>query len=161
MNQKFISSAVIVFFLFNVAACSTQKAFVKYEEFKSEMPVKTSDFKGEKLGAVKGEEGGAIWDNCDAKAKGSVREMIANAKKMGANAVGDVIWTASGTSEAACKKGWGYFVLWPFVLTPLFMSTEVTGQAYKVKSARAGLHLIPDTSEARETLVELLVAQAN
>ena len=139
---------------FALSACSTHRAMLEYSEFK-EMPLKGGSLTGEELGHVSGEDGGAIWDNCTEKAKGSVRELIANAQQKGATAIGNIRWSASENSNPTCKKSWGYFILTPFILTPLFMSTHVTGQAYKT-TGRAGVYDIPSSIEEREALVTYL-----
>jgi hypothetical protein len=79
--------------------------------------------------------------------------MIFNAKKLGANAIGDITWYASGNSTPTCKKGWGYFVIWPFILTPLFMSTKVMGKAYKVAGTKHGLLMLPNNAVETEAFV--------
>jgi hypothetical protein len=154
--MKKISSLLIVLG-FCISACSTHPAFFEYSEFK-DMTVKGGAVNGQELGAVSGEDGGAIWDNCTEKARGSVREMIHNAKSKGATAIGDVKWDASNNSTPTCKKSWGYFVLWPFVLTPLFMSTHVTGQAYKTGGKSAGIYDLPKTKEGEEALVTYITS---
>ncbi len=126
--KSFVS--ILIILSFAMSACSTQRAYFEYSEFK-EMPLKTEALTGSNLGMVRGEDGGAIWDNCTEKARGSVRELISMAKAKGATAIGEIKWSATNDSVPACKKGWGYLVIWPFVLTPLFMSTQVTGIAYK------------------------------
>lgn len=138
--------------------CSTQYANIKMDKEVDGVMMSNDSIKGESLGPVKGEHGGAIWDKCDEKASDSVRELARAAKAKGANAVGDIKWTAKGTSEPSCKKGWGYFVLWPFVLTPLFMSTQVTGTAYKTGSAKHGLYMLPNTPAEEAAFIKTILA---
>ena len=155
--------AVLSIFSFILSACSTHQAYINYNEFKGDMPIKDGSWNSESLGQVRGEDGGAVWNNCTEKARGSVREMIAQAKMRGANAIGDVRWTASGTNTPTCKKGWGWVMLWPFLLTPLFMSTEVRGTAYKVsgKVSHNGLWNLPVTQEGEDDLINKILAQSN
>ncbi len=163
MKKHWICSVAVVAVIVNSIGCSTHRAFLAPEEFKGEMNVQNGSQPGEKIGPVKGEDGGAIWNNCTEKAKGSMHDLIAAAKGMGANAIGDLKWYATGTSQPGCKKGWGYLVIWPFILTPLFMSTEVEGIAYKTKGGKATglLHMLPNTAMEEEALVNLLVAQTS
>lgn len=143
-------------------ACSTHTAFINYKDFKSDMPIKAEAYKGQMLGQVAGEEGGAVWDNCTTKAQGSVRAMIANARAMGANAIGEVRWAANGSSTPTCKKSWGYCAMPIFLLTPLFLSTKVMGTAYKVTGkATADLFLLPENPAFDASLAADIVAQAN
>lgn len=139
-----------------VAGCSVHRAHVKYTSFKDEMPIKTASWNGDDLGSVEGEDGGAIWDDCSRKAKGSLRELISNAQALGANAIGNIRWDASNSSQPTCKKGWGYLLIPVFILTPLFMSTRVRGVAFKVNPKKAllpGFYLIPDSPDKQDKLV--------
>ena len=141
---------------FALTACQMVPAKVNYSDFK-QMPLKTESLNGEMVGDVSGEEGGAIWNDCTEKAKGSVEAMIDNAKAKGANAIGDIKWAANNTDKPTCKKGWGYFALWPFILTPLFMSTKVTGKAYKTSGAKHGLLMLPQTPEEKVAFINKIV----
>ncbi len=141
-------------------ACSTHRAHFKVSEFK-EMTLSNGSVSGQNLGAISGEDGGAIWNNCTEKARGSVTELIEEAKIKGANAIGNITWHASGNDQPSCKKGWGYLIIWPFILTPLFMSTRVDGVAYKTAGKlKTGMYPVPSTPEEQKRLVDQLVAQA-
>ena len=121
MKKTLTQMLVLVFALSQVVACSTHKARINYKDFKDRgVALKSGNFEGEDLGMISGEDGGAIWDNCHDKARGSVRDLIDQAEAKGANAIGNIKWDASETSEPRCKKSWGYFLLIPFILTPLF-----------------------------------------
>ena len=143
------------------SGCSTSTAFINYDNIdaNSGVKVKESAFSGASVGQVKGDQGGEIWSNCSEKATDSVREMMMKAKASGANAIGNLRWYATGTSTASCKKGWGYLVIWPFILTPLFMSTAVTGTIYKIngKVASSGVFMIPETSDEQAALARSIV----
>lgn len=143
--MKFASWLVLfTFILITTDGCSHNRANIKYSEFANEMSIKEGAQSGTNLGPIAGEEGGAIWADCSQKARGSVMDLIAEARKKGGNAIGDVKWPDNHT-EPTCKKGWGYVVFWPFLLTPLFMSTHVTGNAYKVAGGakKTGLFIVP------------------
>jgi hypothetical protein len=166
--KKILKSAVAIVVALQFVACSHHQAQISYDEFK-DMHVQAGPIAGaEDLGRVKGEHGGAIWDECTQKARDSVNRMIGAARAKGANAIGDVRWTDGNTSTPTCKKGWGYFVIWPFVLTPLFMSTEVTGEAYKTtaptkhskkgKEEKSGLYMLPTNPALDTQVVEKILA---
>jgi hypothetical protein len=159
--MKFVSWLNIIALSVVTVACSTHRAHLKVSEFK-EMPISNGPMSGQNLGRISGEDGGAIWNNCTEKARGSVVELIAEAQTKGANAIGDITWHATGNSEPGCKKGWGYLIIWPFILTPLFMSTKVEGTAYKTSGKlKTGMYPVPTTPEEEEQLVDQLVAQLN
>ncbi|MCJ8275478.1 MAG: hypothetical protein HRT44_03060 [Bdellovibrionales bacterium] len=154
--KKLINLMVV---LFAISACSTHKARINYNDFRdSGVAMKSGSWDGQDMGRISGEDGGAVWDNCTEKARGSVEELIDQAKDAGANAVGDIKWHASNSAEPRCKKGWGYTLLWPFLLTPLFMSTKVEGTAYKVKKVSKGMMMLPTTEEEKEAFITALVS---
>ncbi len=157
--KKTLSYLLVVAFF--ASACSTHRARIDYNDFSEEgVALKAGEFEGENLGMVEGEDGGAIWDNCTEKARGSVQELIYNAKAKGANAIGNIRWHASDSSEPRCKKGWGYFLIWPFILTPLFMSTAVEGDAFKATKLGENMYPLPTNQEEMDALVsELVVGQ--
>lgn len=155
MNKKMLNGVIAL--TFALAACSTHTANIQYSEFSDRMALKTDAVTGQDLGPVTGEHGGAIWDECTGKARDSVVRMIDAAKSKGANAIGNIKWHASGNSTPTCKKGWGYFALWPLVLTPLFMSTRVDGTAYKTdaaKAKKAGLLMLPTNQAELDAFVK-------
>ena len=160
MRKVVCLTAGLAMVMVQVSACSTQKGFVNYSDYKKEMPIKAGAWDGALVGNAKGSQGGAVWDDCKEKASDSVRELIANAKAMGGNAVGNVKWAANGTSEATCRKNWGFVLIWPFLLTPLFMSSEISGDVYKLKGGAksAGLYMLPNTVAEEAALVDQLVA---
>jgi len=98
---------------------------------KSDIPLDPGTLKGERKGFVTGESGGYIWSGCVARAELSLNELLDNAEAKGADAVGNVLWDATGTSEPGCKRKWLYLVFWPLSMTPMFMNTRVEGVAYK------------------------------
>jgi hypothetical protein len=157
--KKLFSSVIAL--SFTLAACSTHQANLQYSEFSDRMLLKPDAIAGQDLGPVTGEHGGAVWDECTEKARSSVTRMIEAAKAKGANAIGNIKWYASGNATPTCKKGWGYFVIWPFVLTPLFMSTRVDGTAYKTdaaKAKKAGLMMVPTNQAELEAFVDNVMA---
>jgi hypothetical protein len=144
---------------FQWAACSTSGARIDYRSIgeESKIEVNEGSVNGRSMGIAKGDEGGAIWADCTEKAQDSMKELLLQAKAAGANAVGDIKWHASGNSEPSCKRGWGYLIIWPFVLTPLFMSTAVEAHMYKAEGRRTGLIMIPQNPRDEEKLIKQLV----
>ncbi len=160
MKKTLTNVIVLLFALGQFAACSTHKARINYKDFRDQgVALKSGNLYGEELGVISGEDGGAIWNNCTEKARGSVEELVDQAKAKGANAIGNIKWAASGTSEPRCKKGWGYFLLWPFILTPLFMSTHVEGVAYKASKLGENMIPLPTNEEEKEAFITALVGQ--
>lgn len=143
--------------LFTLSACSTTKAHFGYNEFKGDMPISSGNQSGEELGAVEGSKGGFVWTSCDEQARDAVRELIANTRYKGGNAVGNVKWRADGTSAPTCKKSWGFVLVWPFLFTPLFASSHVDGTAYKTSKSAAykmGLMMLPENEREDEAFVD-------
>ena len=163
---------VVTLLVGSMAACSTSKALIKMDGMDPAVRIHNGAVSGQNLGMVKGDEGGAIWANCTEKAVESARFMIEEAKAKGANAIGDIKWHATEDATPSCKKGWGYLVIWPFILTPLFMSTAVEGTAYKVadsspaapgkkapaKKKSTGLYMIPEGVVELDALARSIVA---
>ncbi len=146
---------------FAIAACSTQPANVNYSEYSDRMILKGEAVSGTDLGMVQGGHGGAIWDNCDEHARNAVTRMIEAAKGKGANAIGNIKWRSSGNSTPTCKKQWGWFALWPFLLTPLFMEVNVEGTAFKTdgaKGKKAGLLMLPSNQAELDAFVKTVMA---
>lgn len=159
----FTKTLKIVFILILAAqwsGCSTSRALIKYDNLDSDVKASPNSFSGKVVGPVHGDEGGAVWTNCTEKATESVKVMLAQAKDMGANVVGDIKWRATGDGTPSCKKGWGYVLLWPFLLTPLFMSTAVDGTAYNVDGGvkkKTGFYVIPGDKLAQEELAKQII----
>lgn len=114
-----------------VSGCTTFKYDLDYKAQKAPVKISTGPGKGEDLGYVTDESGGYIWSNCQQRAQMSLDELYANAKAKGADSIGNIIWDSTGTSDPGCRRGWGYLILWPLALTPVFMNTRVEAVAYK------------------------------
>lgn len=157
--KNFSKLLLIAILSIQVSGCSTHKAYLKYESLSDNIQIKDESLSGKALGHVRGNEGGAIWDNCTKKAEDSVREMVAQAKKLGANAIGDIKWYASGNSNPTCKKGWGYLLIWPFILTPLFMSTAVDGTAYQIGHGKksSSIFSLPQNKQEEDELIQKIM----
>jgi hypothetical protein len=159
MFKRFVYLTISVVMAANVA-CSTQYANTKMDKELDGVVLSTNELKGENLGPIKGERGGAIWDSCEKHSGLSVVELVRAAKAKGANAVGNIRWTAKDSTDPSCKKGWGYLILPVFILTPLFMSTEVTGIAYKTSSGsnHKGFFMLPNSPEEEEAFIKKILA---
>lgn len=135
------------------SGCSYHRAHLDYARYDSPLPVASDRWPGERLGTVRGWEGGAIWDDCTEVSEGALWVLVQEARKLGANAIGDVRWFAEDPegpqADPACERRWGWFVLWPGLLTPAFMGAEVEAVAYRTGPHRSehpdGLWPLPRT----------------
>lgn len=149
---------ILVATSFLIGACTTHKAHFNYSDFKSEMPVTAGSQNGEEVGAVEGSQGGFVWTTCRDQARDAVRKLIANARAKGGNAIGNIKWRADGTSNPTCKRSWGFVLIWPFLLTPLFASSHVDATAYKKSIKKAWLFMLPMNETKQEALIEEIIA---
>lgn len=90
--------------------------------------------------------------------------LMDDARRMGGNAIGEIRWVPQNagktTDEPTCKKKWGWFLVWPVLVTPGFMSAKVEAVAYNVpdtSTAVAGLYRIPDDAVDRAALARRIV----
>lgn len=138
--------------------CSTHPTPLDYGEF-VEFDVRSSAPMGEPLGDVSGRHRGAAWESCGYVTRTAVWKMIADAKEMGATAIGDVRWRDGCGPGARCKRRWGYTVFFfPALLTGLFMDAEVSGVAYvgapPEEASTTPVYVIPKSETAVATLVD-------
>jgi hypothetical protein len=145
--------------------CSYHRAYVSYSEYQGDIQVASKGFEGQRLGPVSAGEGGAIWERCTDVARGSLWVLMEDARRMGGNALGDIRWVPQHpgrtTDQPTCKKKWGWFLVWPVLVTPGFMSARVEAVAYAVpdpRAAEAGLVVIPEDPAERATLAARLAA---
>jgi hypothetical protein len=146
------------------ASCSYHRAYISYTEFDEDVQVAAAGWDGRRLGPVSAHEGGAIWERCTDVAAGSMWILMEDTRAMGGNAIGEIRWLPKNpertTNLPTCKKKWGWFLVWPVLVTPGFMSARVEAVAYNVPdtgAARAGLYLIPENPKEREALARRLV----
>jgi hypothetical protein len=158
MSKKFLSAVIAL--SFTLSACSLHNAYLNYDDYKDRMIIKNEALTGQDLGPVKGDKGGAIWDDCATKARAAITQLIEAAAAKGANAVGNVKWytekSEPPSNTPVCRKSWGYFAFPVFVLTPLFMVTRVDGTAYKTdaaKAKKAGLLMLPTNKAELDAFV--------
>jgi hypothetical protein len=146
------------------ASCSYHRAYISYTEFDEDIQVAAAGWDGRRLGPVSAHEGGAIWERCTDVAAGSMWILMEDTRAMGGNAIGEIRWLPKNpertTNLPTCKKKWGWFLVWPVLVTPGFMSARVEAVAYNVPdtgAARADLYLIPENPKEREALARRLV----
>jgi hypothetical protein len=150
-----------------VVSCTYHRAHFNHADYAAEMPLSDQPWSGEEIGPVAANEAGAVWIDCTRAAKGTVWILIDETRRMGGNAIGDIRWIPKKEKKdlrvPSCRKAWGWVLLWPALLSPVFMSSRAEGIAYKVDESelpRAGLYLIPETDEGQMQLVERILADA-
>lgn len=149
------------------SACTYHRAYLDYEEHDRDVRTNPQGWDGERLGVVRASEGGAIWEPCTRVAEGSLWVLMEEARRLGGNAIGDFRWVPQHPRKSSerpmCRQRWGWFLVWPVLLTPAFQSAGVEAVAYRVAdpaAADAGLYLIPDFEVERMLLAERIVADA-
>ncbi len=162
MNHRAIgvAAAAVVFLL---PACSYHRAYVDYTDYTETVSIQQRSWDGELLGPIRAGEAGAIWEKCTDVARGSIWVLMDDARKMGGNAIGDVRWIPQNpkhtTGDPSCKKKWGWFLLWPALVTPAFQSARVDANAYRVTGSpqQSGLYVIPEDARQQAVLVERIL----
>lgn len=164
MNDR-LMGAVAIAALLLFPACSYHRAYVDHTEYEGKMPIQEKPWDGELLGPIRAGEAGAIWEKCTDIARGSVWVLMDDTRKMGGNAIGDVRWIPQNptrtTGDPSCKKKWGWFLLWPALVTPAFQSARVDANAYRVASERqqSGIYVIPEDAQQQALLVERILRE--
>jgi len=149
------------------AGCTYQRAYIDYSESGKDVRLTASGWEGQRLGPVSASQGGAIWASCTKVAEGSLWILMDNTRKMGGNAIGEIRWVPQDpkrtTSDPTCKQKWGWFLVWPVLVTPGFMSAKVEGVAYTIPDGaptRSGVYRIPDDAEGRKALSQRIVEES-
>ena len=162
--KRYLTLMVCVLLFWSAAGCSYNRAFISYNEYEDDVQVAAAGWDGRRLGTVSAGEGGAIWEKCTDVAEGSMWILMEDTRKMGGNAIGEIRWVPQNakrtTDEPTCKKKWGWFLVWPVLVTPGFMSARVEAVAYNVpdtSTREAGLYLIPEDPSDREALARRIV----
>ncbi len=143
--------------LFLVSGCSTHQTALNYKEIK-EFHVDRGEIQAVNLGRVEGRHRSPAWESCGYAARTALWKMISEAKKMGANAVGDLRWRDGRSPDARCKRRWGYFVFPLFYLTPAFMDAQIVATAYLVEDPDLALYSLPAEPGEEGALVERMLA---
>jgi hypothetical protein len=148
-------------------SCSSHRAHVRHADYADEMLLSAESLDGEVLGSVAANEAGALWNDCSKSVRGTLWHLMDRTEAMGGNAVGNIRWLPKSEKRATalptCKKGWGWVLVWPVVLTPVFMSSRAEATAYRIAEpgrAAAGLYVIPGTPAEREALIDRILADA-
>ncbi len=146
--------------------CTYHRAYFSYEDQGGDIATRAGSWDGVRLGVVTASEGGAVWKDCTAVAEGSVWVLMEKTRAMGGNAIGDFRWVprheAHSSETPMCRQRWGWFLIWPALLSPAFQSAGVEAVAYRVEdpaAAPAGLYLIPGTEEERMLLAERIAKE--
>ena len=152
---------VMVGLLVAVSACTYHRAYVSYDEQGSDVAMRAAGWDGERLGVVRASEGGAVWKDCTTVAEASIWILMEETRKLGGNAIGDFRWVPQHPKHSSevpmCRQRWGWFLIWPAVLSPAFQSAGVEAVAYRVDNpgqARAGVYPIPESETERRALAE-------
>lgn len=166
MSRTREAIAVAVVLLLS-SACTYHRAYLDYEPHNGDVRTSANGWDGERLGVVRASEGGAIWEPCTRVAEGSLWVLMEETRRLGGNAIGDFRWVPRHPKHSSdapmCQQRWGWFLIWPALLTPAFQSAGVEAVAYRVAdpgAAHAGLYLIPDSEAERLLLAESIVAEA-
>lgn len=149
-------------------SCTYHRAHINHSDYAAEMPISDTGWDGESLGPVAANEAGAFWNDCTKSVEGTLWILIDETKRMGGNAIGDIRWIPKKEKKGnltlpTCRKGWAWLLVWPVMVTPVFMSSRAEAVAYKVdetKLPRAGLYLIPETEAGQLKLVETILAES-
>jgi len=165
--KQYLTLAACVLLLGFAVGCSYNRAFISYNEYEDDVQVAAAGWDGRRLGTVSAGEGGAIWEKCTDVAEGSMWILMEDTRKMGGNAIGEIRWVPQNakrtTDEPTCKKKWGWFLVWPVLVTPGFMSARVEAVAYNVpdtSTTEAGLYVIPDDPSDRAALAKEIVSNS-
>ncbi len=164
--RRTIAGMLLVSMLALGPACSYHRAHINYSDYADQIPIREASWTGEKLGPVAANKAGAIWNSCTKAAEGSMWVLIDETRRMEGNAIGDIRWIPRKEKKdlrlPTCKKGWAWFLVWPVLLTPVFMSSRVEAVAYKIPETapvQAGVYRIPESVEEQQILVERILAE--
>lgn len=154
--------------LLMATACTYHRAYIDYAARGEDVPMRAGGWEGERLGVVRASEGGPVWKDCTRVAEASVFVLIEETRARGGNAIGEFRWVPAHPKHSSdtpmCRQRWGWFLIWPAVLSPAFQSAGVEAVAYRIdnpEEPRAGLFAIPDTDEDRRLLARQLIGEAS
>lgn len=85
------------------------------------------------LGFVSGEAGGYVWMPCRERAQMSLDELLEQARKLGADAIGQVQWDATRDDIPGCQRKYLYGLTVFMLATPMMLNTRVEAMAYQVQ----------------------------
>jgi len=150
---------VLVGVVVAASACTYHRAYVSYDGQVGDVAIQAAGWDGERLGVVRASEGGAVWKDCTTVAEASLWVLMEQTRTLGGNAIGDFRWVPQHPKHSSevpmCRQRWGWFLIWPAVLSPAFQSAGVEAVAYRIdegSKARAGLYPIPDSEPERREL---------
>jgi len=165
--SRFVTGLLIAVVPLAGAGCTYSRAPVSYADYEDELPIRVSSLQGERLGRLSARQDGAVWKDCTDLARGAIEVLVADARGMGANALGDVRWFPERPKRVSdhptCRRKFGWFLIWPMLATPAFSSSRVEAVAYRVPdgtAVAAGLYSIPDSEAEGAEVVERILADA-
>lgn len=148
-------------------SCTYHRAHIDYAEYADRMPLSADTFEGERLGPIAANEAGAFWNDCTKAARGTLWILMDDTKRMGGNAIGEIRWIPKKekhvTELPTCRKAWGWLVLFPATLSPVFMSSRAEAQAFRIPEGAtptAGVYRIPDSDRDRAAVVDRILAES-
>lgn len=149
------------------AACTYHRAYINYEQPGGDVQMKAGAWEAQSLGVVRASEGGPVWKDCTRVAEASIWVLIEETRARGGNAIGDFRWVPAHPKRSSdtpmCRQRWGWFLIWPAVLSHAFQSAGVEAVAYKLEipiEASAGIHPIPSSEMDRRRLAARIAGQA-
>ena len=108
---------------------------------------------GKKIADIKGKGSGPMNSACDDLVLLAARRLVRKAQLLRANVIGNVRWRKR--LKPVCKQKWGWFLVYPMLLTPWSQNAKVTGEAYRVDapaSLNESFYFIPDDATQREAV---------
>jgi hypothetical protein len=149
--------------LATTGGCTYHRAYIDYEDQGSDIQLQAAGWEGQRLGVVRASEGGPVWKDCTKVAEASIWVLLEETRALGGNAIGEFRWVPAhpkhSSSTPTCRQRWGWFLIWPAVLSHAFQSAGVEAVAYRLddpSAAPAGWIVIPDSSGERRLLAARL-----
>jgi hypothetical protein len=159
-------SVIATAVLLGASACTHQRAYLNYEDSPGEIQMRAGGWDGERLGVVRASEGGPIWKDCTDVAEASIWMLMEATRELGGNAIGEFRWVPQHPKHSSdaptCRQRWGWFLVWPAVLSPAFQSAGVEAAAYLVdgpEAAREGLYIVPESEVERMLLAQRIASE--
>jgi len=164
--RRLVTLALLLTLPVLVVSCTYHRAHFDYTDLTETVPLRESEWAGEKLGPVAANDGGAIWNDCTKSSRGTIWHLVHQTRELGGNAIGEIRWLPKtekhSSGDPTCKRAWAWLVLWPVATTKVFMSTRAEAYAYKVPEEAlvgSGLYRIPEDPAEAERVVERILAE--
>ncbi len=164
--RRFLGVFSAAMLLIASGACTYHRAYVDYENQGGDIQMQAAGWEGQRLGVVRASEGGPVWKDCTKVAEASIWVLMEETRARGGNAIGEFRWVPAHPDHSSdapmCRQRWGWFLIWPAVLSPAFQSAGVEAVAYKLENpaaARAGVYRIPSAESDRRQLAARIVEE--